>query len=222
LRVLLVEDDDTIAEPLVDGLARYGFTVDRVRTGTEALHAPAPETVLLDLGLPDIDGIDVCRRFRLVSEVPIIMLTARGAEADRVVGLEMGADDYLTKPFGVRELIARIRAVHRRTRHAVKAQAASPAGLAINRRTRQVELDGRGIDLARKEFDLLTVLAEDSGAVVTRRQILDAVWGPHFFGPGKTLDVHVASLRHKLGDPGWIETRRGVGFRLAVPVVMQP
>ncbi|MFI7547466.1 response regulator transcription factor [Actinoplanes sp. NPDC049599] len=220
VRVLLVEDDESIAEPLADGLRRYGITTDRVTTGAEALSAPLGDFVLLDLGLPDIDGIDVCRRLRQVSDVPIIMLTARGDETDRVLGLEIGADDYLPKPFSTRELVARMRAVGRRTRAAVR-EVAVPENrlgpLTIDERTRQARLAGAPLALTPKEYHLLTLLAADPGAVVDRRRILETVWEPNFFGRGKTLDFHVATLRRKLGDPRWIENRRGVGFRLVVP-----
>jgi DNA-binding response OmpR family regulator len=216
MRVLLVEDDDAIAEPLTAGLGRYGFQVSRVRTGAEALAAPAHEVVLLDLGLPDLDGIDVCRRLRAASAVPIIVVTARSEEVDRVLGLELGADDYVVKPFGFRELVARIRAVTRRVRpdpgSVEGPQRLGP--MELDRRQRLVRLDGVEVTLTAKEFDLLALLAEDPGAVFARDQILEQVWDPHWFGPTKTLDVHVASLRRKLGDPGWIETVRGVGFRL--------
>ncbi|MER6413491.1 response regulator transcription factor [Streptomyces humidus] len=234
MRLLLIEDDDRIAGPLAEGLGRYGFTVDHVRTGAAGLAdtGAAPDLVLLDLGLPDMDGLDVCRSLRARSAVPIIMITARGEEADRIVGLELGADDYLAKPFGVRELIARIRAVTRRagapayaaaghadvpgTRPSASgAQAVGP--LTVNRRTREVHLDGRPVALTPREFDLLAFLAGDPGTVHSRQQIMDTVWDPHFFGPTKTLDAHVAALRRKLGDPGWITTARGVGFRLTVP-----
>ncbi|MEV3987564.1 response regulator transcription factor [Streptomyces sp. NPDC049837] len=240
MRVLLIEDDESIAEPLAEGLARYGLDVGRVATGGAALAGPFGDIVLLDLGLPDMDGIDVCRRIRQVSQVPIIMLTARGEEADRVVGLEMGADDYLAKPFSMRELIARIRAVTRRTRAAaghLPDGAVAPGGvpgvagegaerdggpyrlgaLVVDRRTRQAWVRDALVALTPKEFDLLALLAEDPGAVCSRQQILDEVWDPHFHGPTKTLDVHVAALRRKLGDPAWIHTVRGVGFRLVVP-----
>ena len=216
--MLLVEDDDAIAEPLTAGLGRYGFQVSRVRTGAEALAAPAHEVVLLDLGLPDLDGIDVCRRLRAGSAVPIIVVTARSEEVDRVLGLELGADDYVVKPFGFRELVARIRAVTRRARPA-PGSVEGPQRLGtmeLDRRQRLVRLDGVEVTLTAKEFDLLALLAEDPGAVCARDQILERVWDPQWFGPTKTLDVHVASLRRKLGDPGWIETVRGVGFRLVV------
>jgi DNA-binding response OmpR family regulator len=216
MRVLLVEDDDSITEPLTSGLGRHGFQVSAVRTGAEALAAPSHDVVLLDLGLPDMDGIDVCRRLRATSAVPIIVLTARSEEIDRVLALELGADDYVVKPFGFRELVARIRAVTRRA----QPQAGAVEGpqrlgrLELDRRQRRVLLEGAEVTLTAKEFDLLALLAEDPGAVFARDQILEQVWDPHWFGPTKTLDVHVASLRKKLGDPGWIETVRGVGFRL--------
>jgi DNA-binding response OmpR family regulator len=274
LRALLIEDDESIAEPLVEGLGRYGLTVGHVSTGAAGLRGPHGDIVLLDLGLPDMDGIDVCRGIRQVSDVPIIMLSARSTEADRVLGLELGADDYLAKPISIRELIARMRAVTRRTAawsvaapavaapdwgsgpsmwqdpelasaasplavmpsvptlpsasvpvapapapapEPVRPPQSSPTGaLVVDRRTRQVWIGERPIALTPKEFDLLALLAEDPGAVYSRQEILDRVWDPHFHGPTKTLDVHVATLRRKLGDPAWIQTLRGVGLRLAV------
>jgi two-component system response regulator RegX3 len=216
MRVLLVEDDDAIAEPLTSGLGRHGFQVSRARTGAEALAAAPHDVVLLDLGLPDMDGIDICRRLRASSTVPIIVVTARSEEVDRVLGLELGADDYVVKPFGFRELVARIRAVTRRARPTTSPiEGPQRVGrLELDRRQRQVRLDEAEVTLTAKEFDLLALLAEDPGAVFAREQILEQVWDPHWFGPTKTLDVHVASLRKKLGDPGWIETVRGIGFRL--------
>jgi two-component system response regulator RegX3 len=221
MRVLIVEDDDAIATPLAKGLEREGLDVDRVETGEAAL-ARASQTsfdvVLLDLGLPDRDGFDVCRELRARSDVPIIVVTARSEEVDRVVGLELGADDYIVKPFGFRELVARIRAVARRRPVPLSpAVATELPGLVIDRRTRRVVVDDTEIALTPKEFDLLAFLAEDAGAVCSRQQVLEEVWDPHWYGPTKTLDVHVASLRKKLGDPRWIETVRGVGFRLRTP-----
>jgi DNA-binding response OmpR family regulator len=226
MRVLLVEDDDSIATPLVRGLEREGFAVDRHDRGGSALEAFAPEAtdvVLLDLGLPDVDGFELCRELRSRSDVPIIVVTARGDEIDRVVGLELGADDYLVKPFGLRELVARIRAVTRRAGAGPRSDGAgattdtitSESGsLVVDRRTRRVTLNDEEIALTPKEFDLLALLAGDPGAVFARQEIIDNVWDPHWFGPTKTLDVHVGSLRRKLGDPAWIETVRGVGYRL--------
>lgn len=222
VRLLLVEDDDAIAGPLVKGLGREGFEVTRVATGSDALAAEASDLVLLDLGLPDIDGYEVCRRLRAESDVPIIVITARGDEVDRVVGLELGADDYVVKPFGFRELVARIRAVSRRaaSRQAddeVEADPVLRAGrVEVDKRTRRATVDGGEINLTRKEFDLLALLASDPGATRTRDEILEEVWDAHWYGPTKTLDVHVASLRKKLGDPALIETVRGVGFRLGI------
>ncbi len=215
VRLLVVEDDDAIAAPLVEGLSREGFEVARVATGADALEAPNPDVVLLDLGLPDIDGYDVCRRLRARSSVPILVLTARGAEVDRVVGLELGADDYIVKPFGFRELVARIRAVMRRTGEPATADQVQVLGaLTVDRRSRRVLVYGVEVTLSPKEYDLLALLAEDPGAVVNRQTILEEVWDPHWYGPTKTVDVHVASLRRKLGHPEWIETVRRVGLRL--------
>ncbi|MCU1458535.1 MAG: DNA-binding response regulator [Actinomycetia bacterium] len=216
MRLLVVEDDDAIAVPLVEGLERAGYGVDRASSGAQALvRLGDADLVLLDLGLPDLDGADVCRHIRSVSKVPIIVVSARGDESDRVLGLELGADDYIVKPFGLRELIARVRAVSRRTNNEPDSiEIQRIGGLEIDRRSRRVTVDGREIALSPKEFDLLSLLGEDPGAVVSRHQIMDEVWDPHWYGPTKTLDVHVASLRKKLGDPAMIETVRSVGFRL--------
>jgi DNA-binding response OmpR family regulator len=218
--VLVVEDDRAIAEPLVAGLERHGFTVHHVATGRAALESATPDVVLLDLGLPDIDGFEVCRRLRAATDVPIIVVSARDDETDRVVGLEIGADDYVVKPFGLRELVARIRAVSRRRGVLLDVEDTSPqqiGDLVLDRRTHRVTLRGEEVALTPKEFDLLAFLAEDPGAVVSRHDILSEVWDPHWYGPMRTLDVHVASLRRKLGDPGWVETVRSVGYRLGVP-----
>ncbi len=220
--VLLVEDDASIAAPLAKGLTREGLDVERMTRGRELLDrvgsAPAPDIVLLDLGLPDMDGFEVCRELRARSDLPIIVVTARGEEVDRVIGLELGADDYLVKPFGFRELLARIRAVTRRGAPRLGEAAPLRVGaLTVDLRTREVSVGDRVLALTPKEFDLLALLAEDPGAVWSRSRILETAWDPHWYGPTKTLDVHVASLRKKLGDPAWIETVRGVGFRLRDP-----
>ena len=215
MRILLVEDEDAIAEPLANGLRREGFAVERAATGAQALAASETDLVLLDLRLPDVDGLDVCRGLRERSDVPIIMVSARGEESDRVVGLELGADDYIVKPFGLRELIARIRAVTRRTDSRARPRAVLHVGkLAIDERARKATVDDRKLDLTPKEFDLLATLASDAGAAISRRRLLEEVWNTTWYGSSKTIDVHVAALRRKLGDPGWIETVRGVGFRL--------
>jgi two-component system, OmpR family, response regulator RegX3 len=218
LKLLLVEDEDAIAEPLAEGLRREGFDVERVATGEAALAAATPDLVLLDIGLPDTDGFSVCRELRGRSGAPVIMVTAKGEEVDRVVGLELGADDYIVKPFGFRELLARIRAVMRRTsERPVTLREARIGPLAIDGRGRRVRVDDRELDLTPKEFDLLSLLARDPGAVVSKAEILQEVWQTTWFGSAKTIDVHVAALRKKLGDPSWIETVRGVGVRLHVP-----
>ena len=231
MHVLLVEDDASIASSLSEALRGQGFDVRHVTTGREAIAAPPGDVVLLDLGLPDMDGYDVCRAIRAVSTVPIIVITARGEELDRVLGLELGADDYVVKPFGFRELVARMRAVMRRS-----TAAGLPGGsdgdahddvvvagpLRIDRRTHRVTLDdpdGRPAEVALtpKEFELLAYLADDVGAVRTRTDIVEHVWDANWFGPTKTVDAHVAGIRRKLGDQRWIEAVRGVGFRLEVP-----
>ncbi|MCX2947445.1 response regulator transcription factor [Lentzea sp. NEAU-D7] len=215
MRVLLVEDDEPIAESLTRGLSRYGFEVSWVRTGAEALTAGDFALVLVDLGLPDMDGLDVCRELRARGDVPIIVISARSDEVDRVVGLEIGADDYVTKPFGVREVVARMRAVLRRVQPA-QPEPETHGRVRIDRRARRVHLDGVEVELTPKEFDLLAFLAEEPGAVFTREQIMEAVWDENWFGPTKTLDVHVGVLRRKLGETASLETVRGVGFRLVL------
>jgi two-component system, OmpR family, response regulator RegX3 len=213
-----VEDEDAIAEPLAAGLRREGHEVSRVASGRAALEAPEPDLVLLDLRLPDLDGYEVCSQLRARSGVPIIMVTARGEEVDRVVGLELGADDYMVKPFGFRELLARMRAVTRRAENRIDGRRSFRAGeLEVDVRSRSALLGGRELALTPKEFDLLALLASDPGAVFDRQRILQEVWGTSWQGAGKTIDVHVASLRKKLGDPAWIETLRGVGLRLRLP-----
>ena len=221
MKILLVEDDRSIASSVVEGLEAAGFSVTHVATGAGALAAEEHDMVLLDLGLPDMDGRDVCRELRTRTKAPIIMLTARSEEFDRVLGLELGADDYVTKPFSFRELVARIRAVARRT--VDSGQPEEPTGpqsigpLKIDRRTRRVFVDEDEVQLTAKEFDLLAFLAEDIGAVRTRTEILENVWDAHWYGPTKTVDAHVASLRKKLGGHDWIQAVRGVGFRLEPP-----
>ena len=224
MRVLVVEDDRGVAVSLTDGLSDAGYEVDHVATGAAALDVEAErdvDVVLLDLGLPDMDGRDVCRELRSrSSNVPIIMLTARGDEFDRVLGLELGADDYVTKPFSVRELIARIRAVTRRTATNDSGDNGDPqtiGPLTIDRRSRRVTMGDGPVNLTAKEFDLLAFLATDPGAVQSRTEILDHVWDTNWYGPTKTVDAHVAAVRKKLGDARWIEAVRGVGFRFEEP-----
>jgi two-component system response regulator RegX3 len=218
MRILLVEDEHAIAEPLVEGLEREGFSVTHVDNGADALAAPEPDLVLLDLRLPDIDGFDVARELRGRSRVPIIMMTARSEEIDIVVGLEIGADDYLVKPFGFRQLLARIRAVTRRTDAVPETGDGLVVGrLVVDVPARLAHLEGRELDLTPREFELIALLASRPGVVVERDAIFREVWGGEWFGSPKTIDVHVAALRRKLGDARWIETSRSVGFRLRDP-----
>jgi DNA-binding response OmpR family regulator len=215
VRLLVVEDEDAIAEPLVEGLEREGFDVTRAATGVEALAAGPSDLVLLDLRLPDMDGYAVCRELRSRSDVPIIMVTAKGEEVDRVIGLELGADDYVVKPFGLRELVARIRAVSRRAgAPSERAPLLRVGPIEIDSRAHRVTVDGREVALTAKEFALLSLLAARAGAVVDRATIMREVWDTSWLGSTKTIDVHVASLRKKLGAAGMIETVRGVGLRL--------
>jgi DNA-binding response OmpR family regulator len=222
VRVLLVEDDEPVAQSLRRGLLRYGFEVAWVSTGGAALaHEDPYDVVLLDLGLPDTDGLDVCKALRERGDVPIIVISARSDETDRVVGLELGADDYVSKPFGVREVIARIRAVMRR---AQPRPASGPGSgpdrygsrLTVDRKAARVRLDDEEVALTPKEYDLLAFLTEEPGALMSREQIMEAVWDANWFGPTKTLDVHVSALRRKFAGALTIEAVRGVGFRLVV------
>jgi DNA-binding response OmpR family regulator len=224
MRVLLVEDDQSVADGLLDGLHGSSFETMHVTTGALAIAAVGsflPEIVLLDLGLPDMDGTDVCRTIRLSSNVPIIVVSARDEEIDRVVALEIGADDYVVKPFGMRELIARIRAVARRMVPAeqdVPIEAERTLGaLTIDIRRQRISLNGEVIHLTAKEFELLEYLTSDPGAVFKRSDILHDVWDTNWYGTSKTLDAHIAAIRKKLGSPQWIESVRGVGFRFEQP-----
>ncbi len=228
MRVLLVEDDDRVAAALGDLLRRRGALVTRVASGAEALRAGEVDLVLLDLGLPDMDGTAVCRALRRSSDVPIIAVTARAEERDRVIGLRTGADDYVVKPYSSAELLARVEAVLRRSHRGARAPGpvvapapvlSCPGDLHIDVDRRRVLRGAQEVRLSRKEFDVLLVLARAQGAVCPREAILDQVWGATLFGSTRTLDVHVATLRAKLGRPEVVETVRGVGYRLrAAPV----
>ena len=224
-RVLVVEDETSISEPLAAHLAREGFTPEVAGTleaAREAFGRDEPDVVLLDVMLPDGDGRDFCREMRTRSDVPIVMLTARGEEIDRIVGLELGADDYVVKPFSAGELVARIRAIQRRGRATGARRAPMTVGaITLDPSSRSVTKEGEPIELAAKEFDLLAMLMSRAGEVVGREEIMDEVWDPHWFGPTKTLDVHISWLRKKIEDepsaPRYITTVRGVGFRFASP-----
>jgi two-component system response regulator RegX3 len=221
----MVEDEQSITDPLSEALAREGFDTQVAATAAAALAAAArvePDLVLLDVMLPDGSGYDVCRQLRADSAVPIIMLTARGEETDRIVGLELGADDYIVKPFSAREVVARIRAVLRRAGDQASAQDNSPielGALRLERARRTAVLDGEELELTRKEYELLELLMSEAGSVITRERLIDEVWDVNWFGSTKTLDVHVSGLRRKLGDssssPRFIHTVRGVGFRFS-------
>ncbi len=223
-KVLVVEDERAISEPLAEHLVREGFDAQVAATieeATAAFEANAPDLILLDVMLPDGDGRDLCRKIRASSDVPIIMLTARGEEIDRIVGLELGADDYVVKPFSAGELVARMRAIMRRGRATARKGPIEVGPIHLDPASRTVTKAGEPIELAAKEFDLLHVLMANAGQVVRREEIMDEVWDPHWFGPTKTLDVHISWLRKKLEDrpsePEFITTVRGVGFRFAAP-----
>ena len=230
MRLLLVEDDERVAAALVAVLGRHGFQVRHARSGHEALDALVPDgaepyrVVLLDLGLPDRDGFEVCSRIRAGSGVPVIMVTARADIRSRIHGLNLGADDYVTKPYDMGELLARIHAVARRgaapTVPATGDTVPAPRGplesrgIRIDRERRRVSVDGRDVPLTRKEFDLLALLAQSPGVVYRREQIFSEVWRSGWEGNGRTLEVHIGSLRTKLALPGLVEAVRGVGYRL--------
>ncbi|GAA1923480.1 response regulator transcription factor [Streptomyces sodiiphilus] len=229
MRLLLVEDDEHVAAALLAVLARHGFDTVHARNGEQALdrlRGASFDVVLLDLGLPDVDGFEVCGRIRRLAQVPVIMVTARSDVRSRIHGLNLGADDYVVKPYDTGELLARIHAVSRRAVPDDLADQALPDGpdrtlalgpVSLELLTRTVTVDGEPVTLTRKEFDLLALLAQRPGVVFRREQIISEVWRTNWEGTGRTLEVHVASLRAKLGHPGLVETVRGVGYRLALP-----
>lgn len=220
MKILIVEDDSRLADALGAYLRQAGYTTHRVATGAAALDAVGPDTeaVVLDLGLPDMDGVDVCRRLRSVTGVPIIIATARSNVEERIRGLHAGADDFVVKPYDVRELIARIEAVTRRTRSdpivAEEAAGLEIDGVYIDFANRLVLADGAAVDLTPKEFDILAVLARYPGVVTPRERIIREVWGTDWNGYNRSLEVHVGSIRRKLGRPELVATVRGVGYRL--------
>jgi len=221
-RILVVDDEAPIRELVRGYLEREGFEVEAATDGlaaVDAARASAPDVIVLDVMLPGLDGIEVCRRIRAFSDAYVLMLTARGEEIDRIVGLTVGADDYLVKPFSPRELVARVRALLRRPRGAADVRSTTPVGFEIDESRRVVRIDGAPVALTSLEFDLLAVLARDPGIVIGRQALLDRVWGPEFVADDHLVDVHIANLRRKLGDdparPRFIETVRGVGYRLS-------
>jgi two-component system response regulator RegX3 len=224
-RVLVVEDEESFSDALSYMLRREGYEVEIAETGPQALSAfdrTGADLVLLDLMLPGLSGTEVCRELRNRSKVPIIMVTARDTEVDKVVGLELGADDYVTKPFSSRELIARVRAVLRRGGEpdelVTNAVEAGPVRMDVERHT--VSVDGRQVNMPLKEFDLLELLLRNAGRVLTRGQLIDRVWGSDYVGDTKTLDVHVKRLRAKIepdpGNPKYLVTVRGLGYKFEV------
>ncbi|MFN8232337.1 MAG: response regulator transcription factor [Actinomycetota bacterium] len=221
-RVLVVEDERAISEPLAEHLEREGFDAEVAGTlaaASDAFSRDPHDMILLDVMLPDGDGRDLCRQIRKGSDVPIVMLTARGEEVDRIVGLELGADDYVVKPFSAGELVARMRAIMRRGRAGARRGPIEVGVLRLDPAARTLTKAERPIELAAKEFDLLHLLMANAGEVLRREEIMDEVWDPHWFGPTKTLDVHISWLRKKIEDdpasPRYITTVRGVGFRFA-------
>jgi DNA-binding response OmpR family regulator len=215
--IVVVDDEPNIADLVDLYLAREGFRVLKTDTGEAGLRAVKdhrPRIVVLDVGLPDLDGLEVCKRLRATSQIPVIFLTARDSEVDRVLGLELGGDDYLTKPFSPAELVARVKAVLRRVDGGPAAEVMQAGQVAIDAGRREVRVAGEPVDFTTKEFDLLRYLAERPGLALSRQQILDGVWGYDWYGDTRTVDVHIAQVRKKLGDTVEIKTVRGVGYRL--------
>ena len=214
--ILLVEDEPSVGELVRGYLQRDGYRVVWVRSGEEALaelERHPVRLVILDIGLPGLDGFDVCRALRSRSRVPILMLTARDEEPDRVVGLEVGADDYLTKPFSPRELVARMKAIFRRTEPQEQRDNFTLGDVVLDRESHDVTVGGTPVELTAKEFDLLAFFMANAGVVVSRDLLLDRVWGQEYPGGTRTVDVHVAQLRRKLGRPDLIRTLRGTGYK---------
>jgi len=215
--IVIVDDEPNIADLAGMYLEREGYRVLKAVTGEaglEACRTHRPRLLVLDVGLPDIDGLEVCKRIRAQSQVPVIFLTARDSEVDRVLGLELGGDDYLTKPFSPAELVARVKAVLRRVDGATAPDIVQAGPVTVDAGRREVRLGHRAVEMTTKEFDLLRFLAERPGLALSRKQILDGVWGYDWFGDARTVDVHIAQVRKKLGDALEIKTVRGVGYRL--------
>jgi len=227
INILVVDDEEKIRELVGEYLKREGFAVTHAGSGSEALErvrSSSFDAAVLDLMMPGLDGLEVCREIRKFSDLPVIMLTARGDEIDRVLGLELGADDYLVKPFSPRELVARVKAVLRRSRRGDSPPRArtliEAGGISIDEETREVSLDGQAVSLTPKEYELLLRLARHPGRVFTREQLLEQVWGYDFFGEARTVDTHITRLREKIsrirGDQQYISTVWGVGYKFEV------
>jgi DNA-binding response OmpR family regulator len=220
--ILLVDDDSLLTDSLAYILRQEGYIVFVAATGAEAIERATrdePDLVLLDISLPDLSGVEVCRRLQTAYRVPIIMLTGRRQEADKIVGLDAGADDYITKPFATGELLARVRAGLRRGQGSQSAGQIEVGALLVDIPAHRVVVDQRAVELSAREFELLRMLAESAGQVVTRRKLFDTVWGPDFYGDERALDVYIRSLRKKIEPdpdrPNYIQTVRGVGYRLS-------
>jgi DNA-binding response OmpR family regulator len=219
--ILVVDDEPNIADLVDLYLTREGFRVLKRDTGAgglEAAREQRPRLVVLDVGLPDIDGLEVCKRIRQTSQLPVIFLTARDGEIDRVLGLELGGDDYLTKPFSPAELVARVKAVLRRADGGPPPEVVQVGDLAIDTGRREIRAGEQPVELTTKEFDLVRFLAERAGLALSRQQILDGVWGYDWFGDARTVDVHIAQVRKKLGSAVDITTVRGIGYRMEKPL----
>jgi DNA-binding response OmpR family regulator len=218
--IVVVDDEPNIADLVDLYLAREGYRVMKAATGASGLEMVRnhhPRLVVLDVGLPDIDGLEVCKQLRQTSRVPVIFLTARDGEVDRVLGLELGGDDYVTKPFSPAELVARVKAVLRRTDGGGGAEVVQAGGVTVDLGRREVLVRDEPVEFTTKEFDLLRFLAERPGLALSRQQILDGVWGPDWYGDARTVDVHIAQVRKKIGDACTITTVRGIGYRLETP-----
>jgi DNA-binding response OmpR family regulator len=218
--VLVVDDEPNIADLVDLYLAREGYRVLKASTGRgglDAIRDHRPRLVVLDVGLPDMDGLEVCKQLRQTSQIPVIFLTARDGEVDRVLGLELGGDDYLTKPFSPAELVARVKAVLRRVDGSAPPEVVQAGSAVVDTARREVRIDEEPVEFTTKEFDLFRFLAERPGLALSRQQILDGVWGFDWYGDARTVDVHIAQVRKKLGDATTITTVRGIGYRLEAP-----
>lgn len=215
--IVVVDDEPNIADLVGLYLERDGFRVLKAASGTQGLEqiaAHRPRLIVLDVGLPDLDGLEVCKSIRQTSQTPVIFLTARDSEVDRVLGLELGADDYLTKPFSPAELVARVHAVLRRSDGLTLPEVLQSGRVTIDAGRREIRVDDQPVEFTTREFDLLRFLGQRPGLALSRQQILDGVWGPDWFGDARTVDVHIAQVRKKIGDATTITTVRGIGYRL--------
>lgn len=211
MHILIIEDDRSISDPLATGLNRDGYQTTVAESASAAIqNISQKDLIILDLGLPDMDGIELLKQIRRMSDIPIIIATARGDEMDRIIGLELGADDYVVKPFSLRELITRVKVISKRRS---SSSSITTKHVVLDRSRREVKVDGKLIELSTKEFEVLSILVEEPGRVVPRQEFFSRIWDTNWFGSGKTLDVHINWLRKKLGNSEFIETVRGIGYR---------